>query len=237
MFYAKIIKMATTIYNSKTIQLLNDVEIELTPLKIKYLREFMLCFDDIKGVDNDHAAIDVLVNCARVAMKQYCPQIKTVADVEDLLDLRMVYDILEYAGNIKIKNKDDKDVQQKSIEGEKASGWSDLDLAKLESEVFLIGIWKDYEELEKSLSMPELMSTLSAKRELDYEEKKFLAAIQGVDLDKNAKKSNEWEDLKARVFSKGKAKDGNDVLALQGENAKMAGFGIGMGLEYEDLTK
>ena len=26
--------------------------------------------------------------------------------------------------------------------------------------------------------------------------------------------------------------DANDVLALQGENAKMAGFGIGMGLGY-----
>jgi hypothetical protein len=43
--------------------------------------------------------------------------------------------------------------------------------------------------------------------------------------------------MKARVFSGGKAKDGNDVLALQGVNAQKAGFGIGMGLGYEDLTK
>ena len=56
-------------------------------------------------------------------------------------------------------------------------------------------------------------------------------------LDKGNDKQNEWENLKARVFSKGKAKDANDVLALQGENAKMAGFGIGMGLDYEDLTQ
>jgi hypothetical protein len=39
------------------------------------------------------------------------------------------------------------------------------------------------------------------------------------------------------VFSGGKASNGNDVLALQGVNAKKAGFGIGMGLGYEDLTK
>ena len=92
------------------------------------------------------------------------------------------------------------------------------------------------------MSMPELMATLSSKRELDYEEKKFLAAIQGVDLDANSKGSDgkqrgqqEWEDLKARVFSRGKARDGNDILALQGPAAAKAGFGIGMGLDYEDL--
>lgn len=58
-----------------------------------------------------------------------------------------------------------------------------------------------------------------------------------VDLDKQTNKSNAWEDMKARVFSKGKATDSNDILALQGVNATQAGFGIGLGLDYEDLTK
>jgi hypothetical protein len=40
--------------------------------------------------------------------------------------------------------------------------------------------------------------------------------------------------MKARVFSKGATSDSNDVLSLQGQNAKKAGFGIGMGLDYED---
>jgi len=103
----------------------------------------------------------------------------------------------------------------------------------------LLGIWKDYEQLELSLSMPELMATLESKRELDYQEKKFFAALQGVDLDKNSgqSSSNKWEEMKARVFSGGKASNSNDVLALQGVNAQKAGFGIGMGLGYEDLTK
>ena len=57
--------------------------------------------------------------------------------------------------------------------------------------------------------------------------------MQGVDLDKTSNKSNAWEDMKARVFSRGKATDSNDVLALQGINAQQAGFGIGMGLDYE----
>jgi hypothetical protein len=43
--------------------------------------------------------------------------------------------------------------------------------------------------------------------------------------------------MKAKVFSGGKASNANDVLALQGVNAQKAGFGIGMGLGYEDLTK
>lgn len=228
--------MATKIYNSKFMEILNGDVIELVPIKIKYLRELMDQFEFIKNASNDNDAIDVLIKCAHIAMKQYYPSVKTLEDSEDLLDLHMVYEILDYGANIKIGNKkEDVDVKKKSVEGEKSSGWSELDLAKLEAEVFLLGIWKDYKELELSLSMPELMATLSSSRDSDYQEKKFLAAIQGVDLDKNNNKQNEWENLKARVFSKGQTSDGNDVLALQGANAAKAGFGIGMGLDYEDL--
>ena len=229
--------MATKIYSSKNLELLNGISVEMVPLKIKHLHDLMDEFENIKDVQNDMDAVDILVNCAAIAMRQYYPEAKSLEDVENLVDLHMVYEILEYAANIKVNSKDDKDVKQKTMDGEKASGWSDLDLAKLESEVFLIGIWKDYRELELSLSMPELMATLASRRELDYEEKKFLAAIQGVDIDKGQNKQNEWENLKARVFSKGQTSDGNDVLALQGANAQKAGFGIGMGLEYEDLTQ
>jgi hypothetical protein len=103
----------------------------------------------------------------------------------------------------------------------------------------LLGIWKDYHELELSLSMPELMATLEVSRELDYAEKKFMAAIQGVDLDAESGKGKgqqEWEDMKARVFSKGQTSDSNDILSFQGPKARKAGFGIGMGLDYENLT-
>ena len=101
----------------------------------------------------------------------------------------------------------------------------------------MLGIWKDFEELELCMSMPELIAILETRRENDYNEKKFLAAIQGVDLDKQSGKNNAWEEMKARVFSGGKAKDPNDITALQGINAQKAGFGIGMGLGYQDLTK
>jgi len=99
----------------------------------------------------------------------------------------------------------------------------------------LLGIWKDYEELEVSMSLPEITATLNAKRELDYQEKKFLAAIQGVDIEKESGEQNAWEKMKARVFSGGQTSDANDIVAFQGATATKAGFGIGMGLSYEKV--
>jgi hypothetical protein len=229
--------MATEIYKIEKIQLVDGTEIELIPLKIKYLREFMSVFNAIRVTKNDQEAILVLSECARICMKQYYPEIsKTIGMLEDNLDLPTVYKVLNVAAGIKIDKKSEEPVKDQATES--GSTWDSLDLAKLESEAFLLGIWKDYQELEESLSMPELMATLSSKRELDYEEKKFLAAIQGVDLDSQSGSSRgqkEWEDMKARVFSKGKTSDSNDILALQGPAAQKAGFGIGMGIDYEDM--
>lgn len=88
--------------------------------------------------------------------------------------------------------------------------------------------------------MPELASILEAKRKQDYEEKKFLAALQGVDLDKSAGKT---EDALQKVISRAKERvgansstpvvDSNDIISLRGKAAQNAGFGIGMGLDYE----
>jgi hypothetical protein len=225
--------MATEVYNKGNIYLIDGTELEIIPLKIKYLREFMLEFEGIKDASNDNEAIEVLSKCVGICMKQYCPEIADT--VEDNLDLPTIYKVIDIAAGIKINKKSEEPVKEQA----QASGstWDDLDLAKLEAEVFILGIWKDYKELEESLSMPELMVTLSSKRELDYEEKRFLAAIQGVDLDGSTnsdKGQKEWEDMKARVFSGGATSDSNDVLSLQGQNARKAGFGIGMGLDYED---
>jgi translation initiation factor 1 (eIF-1/SUI1) len=166
-------------------------------------------------------------------MKQYKPEIATsIEEFEEHIDLKQIYKLLDLAAGIKINQDSEEPVKEQAEKG--GETWENLDLAKLESEVFLLGIWKDYEELEKSLSMPELTSILNIKREEDYAQKKFLAAMQGVDLDKG-NKTNAWEDLKARVFSKGQATDGNDIVALQGQNAQKAGFGIGMGLSYEKV--
>ena len=226
--------MATTIYESGFITLFDGTELYITPLKIKYLRTFMTHFENLREATNDQEAMTVLTECALITMKQYCPDITTIEELEDSIDINTLYQLLKFSAGIDIRPKKDDvdgDVKKKAEQG--GSTWNELDLAKLEAEVFLLGIWKDYEELETSLSMPELVATLESKRELDYQEKKFLAAMQGVDLDEQSGKKNAWEEMKARVFSGGQATDASDILAYQGANAAKAGFGIGNGLGYE----
>jgi len=230
--------MATSIYKTKNIHLFDGTEIQIMPLKIKYLREFMDAFNNIKDTVNDDEAMMVLLECTRIAMKQYYPSIsKSIEELEDNIDLPTVHEILDLAGNIKVGGNTEEDVKTQAQKSDPGPSWEDFDLAKLESEVFLLGIWKDYSELEASLSLSEIMAIVSSKRELDYQEKKFFAAIQGVDIEGSNDEDRgqkEWENMKARVFSGGATSDSNDVLSLQGQNAAKAGFGIGMGLDYED---
>lgn len=78
--------------------------------------------------------------------------------------------------------------------------------------MFLLGNWKNYDELEELLSIDELLATLNAYREQKQNERKFLAALQGVDLDKESEQQ--------------------DVADLRGYAAVEAGFGIDAGLGY-----
>ena len=235
--------MPTKIYDSAIIKTIDNEEIEISPLKIRYLRKFMEQFDLVKTAKDDDETIALLVASATITMQQYYPSVKTVEDFEDNFDLKTVYKILDVAAGIKIEQtpEDIKNISNNPITNQavsEASSWENLDLAKLEAEVFLLGIWKDYQQLETSLSMPELMATLEQKREADYQEKKFLAAMQGVDLDESSGKKEEdpWEAMKARVAAATSGignGDPNDITSLQGVAAQKAGFGIGMGLDYE----
>jgi hypothetical protein len=79
--------------------------------------------------------------------------------------------------------------------------------------------------------------TLDAHHEAIHSQRKFEAALQGVDLDSGEEEKEApptWEDIKARVYSGGKAKDSKDILSLVGQTAKDAGIGIGNGLAYVD---
>ena len=196
----------------------------------------MLQFENLKNTRNDHEAMEELSRCAYITMEQYCPEIDTLEKFENNIDMDTIYKIIKVAAGIRVNPKEEREIKEQAEDG--GATWEDLELAKIESEVFLLGIWKDYEELESSMSMPEIFATLSSKRELDKEEKTFLAAIQGIDLNKADKKQEDpWEAMKARVFSGGQTGDPNDIVSFQGVNAAKAGFGIGMGLDYEDKRK
>lgn len=239
MFYGRIIRMATYIYKLENVKTIDNMVIEISPLKIKYMRKVMDIFNSINKNMSEEEVIDKLCECVQISMNQYCPQLAgSINDILDNFDLKTIYKILDISVGIKINEEKEEPIKQQATESGEGNNWNDFDLAKLETEVFLLGIWKDYDELERSMSLPELISTISNKRELDYEEKKFLAAIQGVNLDgENTQDEGQkkWEDMKARVFSRGATNDSRDILALQGYNAEKVGFGIGMGLEYEKI--
>jgi hypothetical protein len=232
--------MPTEVYKTGYVKTIDGIEIEIIPIKIKYLKQLMIAFDSVQESKSEDQTIEILAECSRIAMKQYYPKLSNkLSDIEDNFDLNGIYDILYYSAGINIKKNSDEAVVDQAKREENEASWSNLDLAKLESEVFLLGIWKNFDELESSISIEELMQILSITRELDYEEKKFSAALQGVDLDGatsdgKERGQKEWEDMKARVFSRGATGDSDDVLSLQGQNARKAGFGIGMGLGYED---
>lgn len=86
----------------------------------------------------------------------------------------------------------------------------------MESEVFLLGHYKNYDELESSLSLEELMATITASRQKEKREREFLAAINGIELSKE-------EEVE------------NDILNNKGFMAQQEGFGINEGLGFLEL--
>jgi hypothetical protein len=235
--------MAKRVYQVEIIKTINDVEIEISPLKIKYFHDFMTVFSQLKKTKNDLDTISHLSECIRIAMKQFYPSIKTTEDVEDSFDLKTMYKIIEVATSVKMQSKEEAQEQQNIIKESDGDSWDYLELDKLESEIFVLGNWKNYDELESSMSLPEILLTVEKIRDLDYNEKRFLAAMQGVDLDEQTggspsrqKEIDPWEAMQARVASNGATSDPNDILSYQGQRAAKHGFGIGMGLDYENLS-
>lgn len=87
----------------------------------------------------------------------------------------------------------------------------------METKVFVAcGSWKNYEELEDEMSIPELVATLNSIVDKDFEDKKFLAAMQGVDL------GGEKEDALEAARKK--------------RAAKMASEELGVNLDQEDVV-
>lgn len=96
--------MATTVYESNEVELIDGKKIKMRPLKISLLRDFMSKFEAIADVaDNNTKSMDVLMNCVQIAMKQYAPDLADDREfLEDNLDLPTVYKIIEAASGIKL---------------------------------------------------------------------------------------------------------------------------------------
>ena len=95
--------MATSVYETTEIKLIDGTTVKMRPLKISLLREFMKKFAEIEKVatDNDKS-MDVLMECVQIAMKQYAPDLSSDKEkLEDNLDLPSVYRVIEAASGIK----------------------------------------------------------------------------------------------------------------------------------------
>lgn len=79
--------------------------------------------------------------------------------------------------------------------------------------------------------MPELIQTFKSMQKSESEKRKFLASIQGIELDGGEPEENKsFENVKRRAL--GITANASDVVSLQGQFASEAGFGIGAGLGY-----
>lgn len=98
--------MATTVYETQELELIDGTKISVRPLKISLLREFLKKFETIAEVSSDNnKSMDVLMQCVQIAMKQYKPEIADdIKSIEDNIDLPTVYAIVEAASGIKMSD-------------------------------------------------------------------------------------------------------------------------------------
>lgn len=94
--------MATTTNEKKTVTLIDGTKIEVRPLKISLLRNFMTKFEGIaKVADDNDKSMSLLMECVQIAMQQYKPELAEDLDaLEEVLDLPTVYQIVEEASGI-----------------------------------------------------------------------------------------------------------------------------------------
>ena len=81
--------------------------------------------------------------------------------------------------------------------------------------------------------MPEMVQTFKSMQKTEEEKRRFLASIQGIELNDSSNKNEEgssYEYIKRRAM--GITASAEDVVSQQGSFASEAGFGVGAGLGY-----
>lgn len=91
--------MATKVYETIELELLDGRVVTVKPLNIKTLRLVMKEWSKAQDAKSEDEFLEVLVNCTSIAMKQLDPE---TSDVEENLDLQTMYKILEVAADIKL---------------------------------------------------------------------------------------------------------------------------------------
>lgn len=89
----------------------------------------------------------------------------------------------------------------------------------------LLGIWKNVEDLEESLNLPELELVVTQAREREMRHNRFMAAIQGIDIDKDSEDSakRRVEEMKQRVAA--------EKAGVSQDHFEMGLFGLDVEIE------
>jgi len=101
--------MATTVNESKTVTMIDGTTLNVRPLKISLLREFMKKFEGIaKVADDNDKSMSILMECVQIAMRQYNPELADNKEaLEENLDLPTVYKIVEEASGVNMSSIND----------------------------------------------------------------------------------------------------------------------------------
>jgi hypothetical protein len=67
------------------------------------MKEFQK-ISDPKIAEDNIKSMDLLLNCAVIAMKQYSPELATKEQLEEIMDLPTVYKVIEVAAGIKLND-------------------------------------------------------------------------------------------------------------------------------------
>jgi hypothetical protein len=97
--------VATKIYESVDLELLDGTEVTIKPLNIKNLREVMKVWATASEATDEDEFLNVLLKCTKIAFKQYKPELAEDPErLEDALDLQTMYKILEVAADIRLND-------------------------------------------------------------------------------------------------------------------------------------
>jgi len=88
-----------------SVTLIDGTTVEIRPLKISLLRDFLKKFEGVTAVaDDNQKSMNILMECVQIAMQQYKPEIaKDLKALEDNIDLPTVYKIVEAASGVNLQ--------------------------------------------------------------------------------------------------------------------------------------
>lgn len=72
----------------------------------------------------------------------------------------------------------------------------------MEKRVFTLGAWKNFEDLEESLSLPELSLLALEIYDTEFKRNKFAAALKGIKIDDEKDDLPSYQDIEKRAQAK-----------------------------------